>query len=146
MPSWAISIHPAILNPISERYILMFPLNLRLRFQNCLLPSCCRAVPQPAPLPCYLATDCNEPDLHKYSNVSTVKHNSCIHYYVKIFLQGQHVSTQLRGHHQASTVMKLKMAIHKQLVYLRDPIWFTYNIKYTYTFTLVYIHIYVYFV
>jgi hypothetical protein len=65
----------------------------------------------------------------KYYNVSTVKHNSCIfHYYVKMFLQKQHVSTQLR----AGIVMKLKMSIHKQLAYLWDTVQFTYNIKYTY--------------
>jgi hypothetical protein len=32
-----------------------------------------------------------------------------------MFLQEQHVSTQLTGHHQAGIVIKLKMAIHKQL-------------------------------
>jgi hypothetical protein len=35
-----------------------------------------------------------------------------------VFLQEQHVSTQLRGHHQVGIVMKLKMAVHKQL----DPV------------------------
>jgi hypothetical protein len=51
----------------------------------------------------------------KYYNVSTVKHNSCILcYYVKMFLQQQHVPTQLRGHHQAGIVTKFKMAVHKQ--------------------------------
>jgi hypothetical protein len=44
---------------------------------------------------------------------------------LKVFLQEQHVSTQLRGHHQAGIVMKLKMAVHKQLVYLQDPVRFT---------------------
>jgi hypothetical protein len=39
-----------------------------------------------------------------------------------MFLQEQHVSTQLRGHHQAGIVTKLKMAVHKQLAYLRDPV------------------------
>jgi hypothetical protein len=32
-----------------------------------------------------------------------------------MFLQEQHVSTQLRGHYQGGIVMKLKMAVHKQL-------------------------------
>jgi hypothetical protein len=46
--------------------------------------------------------------------ISTGKHNSCIfYYYVKVFSQKQRVSTQLRGHHQASIVMKIKMALHK---------------------------------
>jgi hypothetical protein len=37
---------------------------------------------------------------------------SCILYYcVKMFLQQQHVSTQLRRYHQAGIVMKLKMVI-----------------------------------
>jgi hypothetical protein len=31
-----------------------------------------------------------------------------------MFLQDQHVSTQLRGYHQAGIVMKLKMAVHKE--------------------------------
>jgi hypothetical protein len=34
-----------------------------------------------------------------------------------MFSQKQHVSTLLRGHHQASIVMKLKMAVHKQLAH-----------------------------
>jgi hypothetical protein len=34
-----------------------------------------------------------------------------------MFLQEQHVSTQLRGHHQAGIVVKLKMAVHKQLAH-----------------------------
>jgi hypothetical protein len=38
-----------------------------------------------------------------------------------MFLQEQHVSTQLRDHHQANVVMKFKMATHKQLAYPRDP-------------------------
>jgi hypothetical protein len=54
---------------------------------------------------------------------------------LKWFLQERHVSTQLRGHHHASTVMKLKMAvqfiythtiryIHKEIItiYLRTTI------------------------
>jgi hypothetical protein len=44
---------------------------------------------------------------------------------LNFFLQKQHVSTQLRGHHQAGIVMKLKMAVRKQLLYLRDPVRFT---------------------
>jgi hypothetical protein len=54
----------------------------------------------------------------KYYKISTIKQNLCIFYdYVKMFLREQHVSTQLRGHHQASIVMKLEMAVHKQLAY-----------------------------
>jgi hypothetical protein len=54
----------------------------------------------------------------KYYNVSTVKHTSCIlYYYAKMYLQEQHVSTQLRGHHQVRIVMKLKMAIQKLFKY-----------------------------
>jgi hypothetical protein len=54
----------------------------------------------------------------KYHYVSTVKHNSFIFYYnFKKFLQEQYVSTQLRGHHQAGIVTKLKMAIHEHLAY-----------------------------
>jgi hypothetical protein len=34
-----------------------------------------------------------------------------------MFLQEQHVSTQLRGHYQAGIVMKFKMAVHKQFAY-----------------------------
>jgi hypothetical protein len=36
-----------------------------------------------------------------------------------MFLQEQHVSNQLRGYHQAGIVMKLKMAVHKQLAYAK---------------------------
>jgi hypothetical protein len=61
----------------------------------------------------------------KYYKISTVKHNSFIfYYYVKMFLQKQHVSTHLRGHHQASVVMELRKAVHKQLAYVRDPVRF----------------------
>jgi hypothetical protein len=42
-----------------------------------------------------------------------------------MFLQEQHVSTQLQDHHQAGKVMKMKMALHKQLAYLRDLVRFT---------------------
>jgi hypothetical protein len=31
-----------------------------------------------------------------------------------MFSQKQHVSAQLKGHHQAGKVMKLKTAVHKQ--------------------------------
>jgi hypothetical protein len=56
--------------------------------------------------------------IDEHYKINTVKHNSCIfYYYVKTFLQEQHVSTQLRGHHQAGIVMKLKMSVHKQLAY-----------------------------
>jgi hypothetical protein len=34
-----------------------------------------------------------------------------------MFLQEQHVSTQLRGHHQAGIVMGMKMAVYEELVY-----------------------------
>jgi hypothetical protein len=43
---------------------------------------------------------------------------------LKCSLQEQYVSTQLRGHHQAGIVMKLKMAARKQLVYLWGPVRF----------------------
>jgi hypothetical protein len=52
-----------------------------------------------------------------YSNVSTVKHKSCFLLHVTMLLQEQHVSNQIRGHHQTSIVMKLKMAVHKQLAF-----------------------------
>jgi ferredoxin-like protein FixX len=43
---------------------------------------------------------------------STVKHNSCIfHCCAKMFSQKQHFSTQLRGHHQASILIKIKMVV-----------------------------------
>jgi hypothetical protein len=55
----------------------------------------------------------------KYYKVSTVKYNFCIfYYYVNMFLQEQHVSTQLRSDHQASIVMQFEIAVHKQLAYL----------------------------
>jgi hypothetical protein len=67
----------------------------------------------------------------KYYKVSIVKYNLCTcYYYVRMFLHEQHVSTQLRSHHQASIAMQLKMAVHKQLAYLRDSVRFTQNIKY----------------
>jgi hypothetical protein len=53
----------------------------------------------------------------KYHTVSTVKHNSCIFYYVKIFLHDQHVSTQLMGNHQAGILIKFELAVHKELAY-----------------------------
>jgi hypothetical protein len=62
----------------------------------------------------------------KVSKVSKGLHYSFLkqktvaaHYDVKFL---QHVSTQLKGHHQASTAMKLKMAVHKQLVYLIEAL------------------------
>jgi hypothetical protein len=42
-----------------------------------------------------------------------------------MFLQEQHVSTQLRDHNQAGIVIKLKMAVRKQSLYLGDPVRFT---------------------
>jgi hypothetical protein len=53
----------------------------------------------------------------KYYNGSIVKHNYCVFYcYVKMFLQEQHVSTQLRGHHQAGTVMRCWVLQHSTFI------------------------------
>jgi hypothetical protein len=40
---------------------------------------------------------------------------------VKMVYKKQHVSTQLRGHHQVG-IMKVRMAVHKLLASLRDPV------------------------
>jgi hypothetical protein len=70
--------------------------------------------------------------------INTIKlvlsNTTCVSFIImlKSILQEQHVSTQLRSHHPASTVMKLKMAVHKQLVYLQDPVQFTQDIIYIY--------------
>jgi hypothetical protein len=60
--------------------------------------------------------------------VNTIKlvpsNTTCVSFIImlKCFLQEQHISTQLRGHHQANIVIKLKITVHKQLAYLRDPV------------------------
>jgi hypothetical protein len=56
---------------------------------------------------------------------------------LKWFLQERHVSTKLRSHHQASTVMKLKMAVQfiytHTIRYIHEEIIPTYILSYYYS-------------